>query len=157
MNTWDQDLLFGLSYALLRRFAVIEIPTPDTQALMALVGETEPLPTTALADAVEGLAELPHAPVGPAVVRSAARFLKERSALALEDEDADDWILEAVQSEVLAQIAHLSPAQLGDVALHLSKRVFADVSPASICAFLEAGLGVPIDLPTPVHEVGGEP
>jgi MoxR-like ATPase len=141
MNSWDQDLLFSLSFALVRRFAVLRIDPPSPNAIAALLGETEPLEDEALADAVSAFALIPNAHLGPAVLRAVARFVRERAAIADPDESPDDWLLAALSSEVIPQLAHLSPTQLGEVAGFLARSVTTDKSPSQMKTFLESHLG----------------
>lgn len=72
MNVFDKNLLFEMSYALMRRFAFIEVGTPDEDSYRKLLqgpGEivTELLPLRRFAD------------LGPAVFLDAARYAARRS------------------------------------------------------------------------------
>jgi MoxR-like ATPase len=150
MNSWDQDLLFSLSFALVRRFAVIRIDPPPPDAIASLLGEVEPLEDSSLADAVSAFASIPNAELGPAVLRALARYVRERAVIGAADEGPDEWLLAGLSSEVIPQLAHLSPSRLGAVAGYLANSVMIDKSPSQMKAFLEAHLGFEIaDPPGP--------
>lgn len=144
MNTWDQDLLFSMSYALLRRFAIINLPPPPAAEVTSLLGETEPLANPKLAEAVAALVALPFAQLGPAVLRSVARFVREREALGEADESINDWLLPAISSEIVPQLSHLSPLELAKVATYLSSNVLENSSASSVASMLQEQLGFPI-------------
>lgn len=144
MNTWDQDLLFSMSYALLRRFAIINLPPPPAAEVTSLLGETEPLANPKLAEAVAALVALPFAQLGPAVLRSVARFVREREALGGADESINDWLLPAISSEIVPQLSHLSPLELAKVATYLSSKVLENSSASSVAEMLQEQLGFPI-------------
>ena len=72
MNVFDKNLLFEMSYALMRRFAFIEVGTPDDESFQKLLngpGEivTQLLPLRRFAD------------LGPAVYIDAARYAARRA------------------------------------------------------------------------------
>ncbi len=72
MNVFDKNLLFEMSYALMRRFAFIEVGTPDEESYLKLLngpGEivSQLLPLRRFAD------------LGPAVYLDAARYAARRA------------------------------------------------------------------------------
>jgi energy-coupling factor transporter ATP-binding protein EcfA2 len=73
MNEFDKDTLYRLSYALMRRFAFIEVEAPPDDVLCELVGG----PGSIIADLmpVRRFVDL-----GPAVFMDAARYAARRSA-----------------------------------------------------------------------------
>lgn len=90
MNTWDRSSLFRLSYALLRRFAVVTVDVPNDADFAALI---EGVATRAGFDAPvdEGLrrrverlfrhdALLKERAVGPALALDIVRYLRRRAA-----------------------------------------------------------------------------
>lgn len=82
MNVFDKNLLFEMSYALMRRFAFIEVGTPDEDAYAKLLqgpGEivTKLLPLRRFSD------------LGPAVYLDAARYAARRA----EDGTSDSRLL----------------------------------------------------------------
>ena len=73
MNMFDKNLLFEMSFALMRRFTFIEVPSPDEagfRALLAGPGEevVDLLPLRALKD------------LGPAIFLDAASYAARRNA-----------------------------------------------------------------------------
>jgi MoxR-like ATPase len=81
MNVFDKNLLFDMSFALMRRFAFIEVPAPSLAVFEALIdretgGEAGP---AALAKHL--LAVRQEKDLGPAVFMDLARYLRERLAI----------------------------------------------------------------------------
>ena len=71
MNDFDKDSLHGLSHALMRRFAFIEVLPPDDDTIAALIAGP--------GDVIAPLIELRHVrPLGPAVFIDAAEFAARR-------------------------------------------------------------------------------
>ena len=81
MNVFDKSLLFEMSYALMRRFAFIEVPSPDTIVFERLIvrsgddkGEARDVCRALLA--VRQIKDL-----GPSIFIDLARFLTERERI----------------------------------------------------------------------------
>lgn len=73
MNVFDKNLLFEMSFALMRRFAFIEVPPPDEDAYQILL--------TGPGEVVKGLLPLRKLKeLGPAVYLDAARYAVRREA-----------------------------------------------------------------------------
>ena len=73
MNVFDKNLLFEMSFALMRRFAFIEVPPPDDDAYDDLL--------TGPGEIVKGLLPLRRLKLlGPAVYLDAARYAVRREA-----------------------------------------------------------------------------
>ena len=73
MNVFDKNLLFEMSYALMRRFAFIEVGTPDDEAYRRLL--------TGPGAVVAKLLPLRHLTnLGPAVYLDAAKYAARRAA-----------------------------------------------------------------------------
>lgn len=71
MNAFDKNLLYDMSYALMRRFAFIEVGTPDEATYMELLGGDGNL--------VQHLLPLRRfVDLGPAVFLDAARYVERR-------------------------------------------------------------------------------
>ncbi|MGV0793555.1 AAA family ATPase [Mycolicibacterium sp. XJ1819] len=101
MNVFDKSLLFEMSFALMRRFAFIEVASPSLSVFEALIDReaaAEPRPA-ALAKQLLNLRELKD--LGPAVFMDLAKFLRER--LALGDADDGQLIFEGFYSYLLPQ------------------------------------------------------
>jgi MoxR-like ATPase len=91
MNVFDKTLLFEMSFALMRRFAFIEVPTPDDDVYMDLVRQ-EAGTTWAerAAGAIKPLLELTTIkPLGPALFMDMARFASARLELG---DDSDEHL-----------------------------------------------------------------
>jgi MoxR-like ATPase len=101
MNVFDKTLLFEMSYALMRRFAFVEVASPSQAVFEALIdresgGETE---SAAIAKSLLVLRKLKD--LGPAVFMDLTRYIRERQASA-EVEDGQ-LIFEAFYSYLLPQ------------------------------------------------------
>jgi MoxR-like ATPase len=81
MNVFDKSLLFEMSYALMRRFAFIEVPAPEDSVFRDLIdgwagGDEE------AADMAKALLDLRSIKdIGPAVYRDIARYARERRGI----------------------------------------------------------------------------
>lgn len=72
MNVFDKNLLFDMSYALMRRFAFIEVPTPDDEVFDALL--------TGPGEIVKHLLSLRQfSDLGPAIFIDSAKYAARRS------------------------------------------------------------------------------
>lgn len=108
MNVFDKSLLFEMSFALMRRFAFIEVASPNTSVFEALIDReaaAEPRPA-ALAKRLLSLRELKD--LGPAVFMDLAKFLRER--LALGEADDGQLIFEGFYSYLLPQFEGIDAA-----------------------------------------------
>jgi MoxR-like ATPase len=72
MNVFDKNLLFEMSYALMRRFAFVEVSSPDEEAFHKLLAGQGEIVTRLLA--LRKLRDL-----GPAVYLDAARYAAQRA------------------------------------------------------------------------------
>ncbi len=81
MNVFDKTLLFEMSYALMRRFAFVEVPSPSADVFEELIaGWTDGEPAAAEI-ASRLLAVRSVKDIGPAAFRDIARYARERLAL----------------------------------------------------------------------------
>jgi MoxR-like ATPase len=111
MNTWDKTSLFRLSYAVQRRFAVINIPTPDDERFSQIVDDA----SKESGDAMQPLGEaerdrmkrlfrrtslLRYREVGPATAIDMIRYQRHRRA-------ESDGFIEAVSLFLLPQLQGL--------------------------------------------------
>jgi len=109
MNVFDKSLLFEMSYALMRRFAFIEVPSPSDATFKSLIdrwsqgdGDVASTPMALMA-----LRELKD--IGPAVFRDIAAFAAARRALSNVDEH--ELRLQAFYSYLLPQFEGLDEPQ----------------------------------------------
>ena len=79
MNIFDKTLLFEMSYALMRRFAFVEVPAPSTaiyeeiwQREIGELAEAEKAQIATILSALEGLRSIKQ--LGPAIFKDMARF-----------------------------------------------------------------------------------
>ncbi len=121
MNVFDKSLLFEMSYALMRRFAFIEVPSPEDAVFERLIdGWSES--STAAADLAKSLMAVREVKdIGPAVYRDIARFGRHR----LEDPDVDvaEVRFQAFYSYLLPQFEGVSDLQGDQLYALLTTRV----------------------------------
>jgi MoxR-like ATPase len=104
LNVSDKASLFQLSFAFLRRFAVVDVPLPDEERYRAwFVGQCTGIPEEARERIVEGGMAVATAArqLGPAILKDVARFvtvgLAETSSGQPSYDDADVAFLTAVR------------------------------------------------------------
>jgi MoxR-like ATPase len=111
MNTWDKTSLFRLSYAVQRRFALVEVGVPKDEALGALIrahaesAQDEPPLEPREVDAINMLFSsaglLSARAVGPAIALDVVRYMRTRRATR---EIRGDAFAEALAMFVLPQL-----------------------------------------------------
>jgi MoxR-like ATPase len=124
LNDRDRDLLFELSEALMRRFAVIEIGNPTEDLWSQLLQAKAQTGDELLDDAILSLTTLPHRSLGPAVVIDAAKHISHRALLAEdlgEEPDREEIFLEAVALYVRPHLGGLTELQHEDVNTYLQQ------------------------------------
>lgn len=160
LNTRDRDLLFNMSYALLRRFALIEVPAPDVSVVKKILADKAPSGSPALDAALAALVDLPHRPISPAILIDCGNYLRERASLPALSASPDDSLLrEALFAFVVPQLDDLSKSQLQDVARYLNDKVFLTSTQAEVVALLASALQLSRDDIAPPklsHEAGDE-
>ena len=87
MNVFDKNLLFEMSYALMRRFAFIEVPSPDELVFRELILEAADGDELAAETASALLPVRAVKDIGPAAYQDVARFCAERRLIGSIDED----------------------------------------------------------------------
>jgi hypothetical protein len=113
MNVFDKTLLFEMSFALMRRFAFIEVASPSSEVFEALIdqavaAEPEPAELAKKLLAVRDVKDL-----GPAVFMDLARFLRQRLSVA--NSDAGQVLFEAFYSYLLPQFEGIDAAKGEDL------------------------------------------
>lgn len=153
MNVFDKSLLFEMSFALMRRFAFIEVASPSVSVFESLIEQQAAGPEPAsLAKKLLGIRELKD--LGPAVFMDLAKFLRER--LALGNADEGQVLFEAFYSYLLPQFEGIDAAT--------GERLFQTLSPLMGSATrrnrlrdtLNAVLGLELQRP-PQPEIVEEP
>ncbi|MBM7804218.1 energy-coupling factor transporter ATP-binding protein EcfA2 [Geodermatophilus bullaregiensis] len=85
MNERDRDLLFTLSEAFMRRFAVIRVPAPAAEADWDWILRTRAtVGHPSLAERLRRLTRLSHPQLGPAIIIDAARYISHRLSMSFE-------------------------------------------------------------------------
>jgi hypothetical protein len=100
MNVFDKSLLFEMSFALMRRFAFIEVPSPDHAVFEELILREAGGDSAAAALTAKFLELRRFKDVGPAVFMDIARFVHQRRKIGGEDEQL---AFEAFYSYLLPQ------------------------------------------------------
>lgn len=86
LNDHDKDLLFEMSEAMLRRFALVPVGLPSPTEWDKIVALEAPIGVPALDSAIKKIAKLPR-PLGPAIVLDCIRLLRELVAVQGSDLD----------------------------------------------------------------------
>jgi MoxR-like ATPase len=105
MNTLDVDLLFEISQAFLRRFAIVEVSGPSAETHEGLLSAY----ATGVADVDNMVLRLPHlpkAPLGPAITIDCAKYVRERVASG--EQDPKRLADEILESFIRPQLSHLN-------------------------------------------------
>jgi MoxR-like ATPase len=118
MNVFDKTLLFEMSFALMRRFAFVEVASPSEAVFEHLIDNAasgDPR-AAALAKALVELRGIKD--LGPAVFMDLAKYLRERAVLS----DADDGqlLFEGFYSYLLPQFEGIDAA--------MGERLFAKLA-----------------------------
>lgn len=134
MNDFDRDSLHGLSYALMRRFAFIEVLAPSDEDFAALVGRR--------CEIVVPLLDLrPLRDLGPALYLDAAEFAARRS----QDGCSDSRVrYEAIFAYLLPQMDGIGTdgiARLRALAAPMLEAAERD----SLDQAIERALGIPVE------------
>ncbi len=121
LNTSDKASLFQLSFAFLRRFALVEVPLPERQSYEGwfgarLDGVEEPLRSEIVTAAIN-LALVKERELGPAILGDIARFINKallESSTGQSLFDARTAFLSAVRLLAVAQYEGARPARIAE-------------------------------------------
>lgn len=153
MNVFDKTLLFEMSFALMRRFAFIEVPSPEGEVFEALIEEASSGSEKAaeLASKLLGLRELKD--LGPAVYMDIARYLNSRESI----EAAEDGqlLFEAFYSYLLPQFEGVDAMEGEQLFKKMSQLIGTTARRERLRATLNAVLG--LDLKPPDAATDPEP
>jgi MoxR-like ATPase len=146
MNVFDKTLLFEMSFALMRRFAFIEVASPSPAVFEGLIDKASSADARAadLTKTLLGLRAVKD--LGPAVYMDLARYLRERVALG----DAEDGqlLFEGFYSYLLPQFEGIAAAT-GDRLYALLAPLMSGASRKErLRATLNAVLGLELQAPT---------
>lgn len=121
LNTRDRDLLFNVSYALMRRFAVIDVPVPIREDYLEILKAKAQTGSGVADQRVQALIDLPHRKLGPSLLIDVAAFVRERLKIAPDEIDAA--FEAALLAYVLPQLDDVSKPQQIEIARYLKKHV----------------------------------
>ena len=115
MNVFDKTMLFEMSFALMRRFAFVEVASPSNDVFAALI-EKEVSGDTKAADLTKQLLMVrDFKDLGPAVFMDMARYLASRRAMDASVEDGE-VLVDAFYSFLLPQFEGIDGKQ-GEILL----------------------------------------
>jgi hypothetical protein len=101
MNVFDKSLLFEMSFALMRRFAFIEVPSPDEAVFRELVSMAAEGDPRAVELAMSFFPVRVHKDLGPALFMDMGRYLAQRGQM--DGVDQGQLAFEAFYSFLLPQ------------------------------------------------------
>jgi MoxR-like ATPase len=149
MNVFDKTLLFEMSFALMRRFAFIEVPSPSRAVFEALIEKAAADSRAAeLTISLLKLRDLKD--LGPAVYIDCAKFLRER--IALEDADDGELLFEAFYSYFLPQFEGIDTILGEQLFSIVGKLVDSAERKKRLRSTLEAVLGLQLSKPKQSQE-----
>jgi MoxR-like ATPase len=150
MNVFDKTLLFEMSFALMRRFAFIEVASPSLSVFESLIEQQAAGPEPAsLAKRLLPVRELKD--LGPAVFMDLAKFLRER--LALDHADDGQLLFEAFYSYLLPQFEGVDAATGERLFQLLAPLMASSARRNRLRETLNAVLGLELQPPSQVVEV----
>jgi hypothetical protein len=149
MNVFDKSLLFEMSFALMRRFAFVEVPSPPENIFAALI-EREAAPDTQAATLTKRLLNLRRfKDLGPAMFMDLARFFRARREIS--EIEGGALMFEGFYAFLLPQLEGIEAAEGENLARELRDLV-GDAYSDRIRATLSQVLG--LDLPQDVLPTG---
>jgi hypothetical protein len=134
-----------MSYALLRRFAIIDIPNPPPAITKEIIAEKGSSGDLDLDGAIGSLVNLPYRPVSPAILIDCGRFLSARAAVSAEAglaPEPSELLQEALFAYVVPQLDDLSKPQLQDIVTFLQENVLKSMTPNEVARLLSSALQV---------------
>lgn len=150
MNVFDKTLLFEMSFALMRRFAFIEVASPSRAVFEGLIdkassGDPRAASLTKILLGLRAVKDL-----GPAVYMDLARYLRER--IALGDAEDGQLLFEGFYSYLLPQFEGID-AETGDRLYALLTPLMSGASRKErLRATLNAVLGLELQEPTQIED-----
>jgi MoxR-like ATPase len=156
MNVFDKTLLFEMSFALMRRFAFIEVPSPTDEVFDALIDRAagESARAADLTKQLLGLRDVKD--LGPAVYMDIARYLAWR--IEIGDGETDGRLLfEAFYSYLLPQFEGIDSREGEDLFKRMKALVGPDEPRKRLRDTLKAVLGLDLQDPVPGAEADVEP
>lgn len=153
MNVFDKSLLFEMSYALMRRFAFIEVPAPDDDVYRDLILDQAGGHEDARTVAERLLSLRAVKELGPAMFMDIARFARER--LQLGPVPLEDLCFQAFYSYLVPQFEGLSD-QDGARLFRAAGRVVGAANREQLRLTLENVLGLELPVAQEQEDVAEE-
>lgn len=126
LNDRDRDLLFDMSEALMRRFAVIEVGPPSRQRWIDLLKVRVSCPSPELDRALLSLSSLKDRPLGPAIIIDCGRYLNTRWQVAVECGETispKEFLQEAIDCYIAPHLKDIAGTEKDRVDGYLRKLV----------------------------------
>jgi MoxR-like ATPase len=144
MNVFDKSLLFEMSFALMRRFAFVEVPAPEEGVFHSLI-DHEAEPDEEAATLAKRLLVLRRfKDLGPALFMDLARFFKARRELGTVD--GADLIFDGFYSFLLPQFEGIDQTRGEELNAELKVLIGADRA-ERVRTTLNAVLGLELSAP----------
>ena len=145
MNVFDKSLLFEMSFALMRRFAFVEVASPAPAIFEQLIDDHARGETKAATLAKELLALRAIKDLGPAVFIDLTKFLRERITIQLADDG--QLLFEAFYSYLLPQFEGIDAATGDELFRVVSKMVGTAARKERLRCTLNSVLGLELSDP----------
>jgi MoxR-like ATPase len=152
MNVFDKTLLFEMSFALMRRFAFIEVSSPSAAVFAGLIEKaaaSDPRAATLTKTLLE-LRSLKD--LGPAVFMDLAKYLRERVALGPADDG--QLLFEGFYSYLLPQFEGIDAATGEQLFTTLAPQMGSSTRRDRLRQTLNTVLGLELQAPTSEPEEG---
>ncbi|MCX8495923.1 MAG: AAA family ATPase [Akkermansiaceae bacterium] len=155
MNVFDKSLLFEMSFALMRRFAFIEVASPSNAIFEALI-DREALAEARPADLTKRLLSLRRLKdLGPAVFMDLAKYMRQR--IVLDDAPDGQLIFEGFYSYLLPQFEGVEASSGEALFDMLSPMVGTTELKQRLRRTLNAVLGLELSEPSGKASAAGPP
>lgn len=155
MNVFDKSLLFQMSFALMRRFAFIEVASPPEKVFNELIDKAAEDDTAAADLTKRLLAVRKEKDIGPAVFIDLARFFKERLALKKSAEEGQ-LIFEGFYGHLLPQFEGVDESKGQQLYKVLGAMMGSAVRKERLRQTLIAVLGLELLSPSTMNEESGD-
>ena len=141
MNVFDKTLLFEMSYALMRRFAFIEVPSPSDAKFETLIERwsEDDQDAASVAKALLCVRKIDAKDIGPASYRDIVRYTHQR--LLIGDQSRERLIYDAFYSFLLPQFEGIDDRQ-GRELYDAVKIVIAPIDRPRLVSTLNTVLGL---------------
>jgi hypothetical protein len=148
MNVFDKTLLFEMSFALMRRFAFIEVSSPSNAVFDALIDREAAgdAGAASITKQLLGLRQLKD--VGPAVFMDLSRYMRARRQIAVSDDG--QLLYEGFYAYLLPQFEGVDAAH-GDELFSAVAKLVGTSRKERLRRTLNAVLGLELQPPAPAQ------